>query len=144
MWKKLGISFLIKKTPGIGSFWSMSYIFLGLKNWRRSFDSNKFWANEVLTELIRFVRRCSTSWPKSMTDFSLANQKHEEAGYVKELFSRLSLSAARNFYIWAESLAGELEELSRSDLQGQLNPAISDAPNWRISAFEKLLQDTET
>ena len=74
----------------------------------------------VLTELIRFVRRCSTSWPKSMTDFGMTNHKSDEGGFSKDFFSRLSLSAGRNFYIWAESLAAELEELSRSDLQARM------------------------
>ena len=74
----------------------------------------------VLTELIRFVRRCSTSWPKSMTDFGMTSHKSDEGGFSKDVFSRLSLSAGRNFYIWAESLAAELEELSRSDLQARM------------------------
>lgn len=55
-----------------------------------------------------------------MTDFGTTNHKSDEGGFSKDFFSRLSLSAGRNFYIWAESLAAELEELSRSDLQARM------------------------
>ena len=67
----------------------------------------------ILLELIRYIRRCSISWPKWMTEMPSQLNRYDETDYLKN-FLFMKLTAGRCFYLWAESLSAELEELSRS------------------------------
>lgn len=91
----------------------------------------------VLQELIRYVRRCSLSWPRWMADLPLQPNRYDEAAYLKD-FLYMKLTAGRCFYLWAESLSAELEELSRTDLETQREQIIQ---RMNISNY---LQDEET
>jgi len=77
----------------------------------------------VITELIQYIRRCSHSWPRWMAEMPTQPNRYDEQAYLKE-FLFLKLTAGRCFYLWAEALSTELEELSRADLVEQNNEPI--------------------
>ena len=72
----------------------------------------------VLLEIIRYIRRYTVSWPKWMTEVPLGQNRYDESNYLKD-FLFVKLSAGRCFYLWAESLAAELEALARADLSSE-------------------------